>query len=174
MLQQLRFCNPEVRPFLLGALFVPVPYADRPVPPDPDHQVREGHAVVPEGEGLRAPGDDLGVGDHEGSLPQVQGDEPLRDADLGGGDPPAEAVLLPEELKGLPEILHLLFQQGIGKILHGSAFPPQKRVAEYQDRSFHHHASILWKNLFEQFVVDSAVPFGEAAENDFFNGGIFL
>ncbi|MPN02114.1 hypothetical protein SDC9_149327 [bioreactor metagenome] len=142
VLQQLRFGNPDVRPFLRGALFVPVPYADGPVPADPHHQVREGHAVIPEGESFRAPEDDLRVRYDEGSLPKVQGNEPLRDAYLGRGDPPAETVFLPEQFQGLPEILHLLVQQGIGKILHRGAFPPQKWIAEYQDRSFHHTPSI--------------------------------
>lgn len=129
-----------------GVEFVPVALAVLVAEPDaeaalePDHEVGQGEAVVPDGEFLGALPEPLGVDEFVADAADVAEDDADGGADLDGADAAAEAVGAAKLGEGVFEVLEDF--GGGGGIVEGFGDLAEDGVAELED-SFGGHGDRL-------------------------------
>jgi hypothetical protein len=112
------------------SVIVLVLHGDRLVARDLDHQVREGHAIVPHGERLAAPVRDFRIDHEEGTLAEVTRDHATRMTNLWCANGTSISVLIPEGFELLAESVQFELYDWIAHVLNWMCFLLQYGIAQ--------------------------------------------
>jgi hypothetical protein len=144
VLEELRFGPRQTLPLLDPPFRVRKTDGDGRMSADAHQEPGKGHAVIPQGECLRAPGKNLRIDHEERSAAKIHCDQPAADPDLGCRDCATEAMTTAKRGERLCQSAGVVAERRIADVLDGLRDQPELRIAEKQHiRNLNRHPESL-------------------------------